>query len=148
MSDLGIGQRVAALRKERGMTLEDVAQRSGLAKSWVWEVEKGKQKSPTISTVVALARAFAVSVDSLCGFSTQAVELHPEAMRVAIQVDTALRQQAARMAVAAYDLPSYGKFSGGTIATDQTGLAIPGSPYDRGRYEARQAIEALTTTSS
>ncbi len=49
-----------------------------------------------------------------------------------------------RAAVAAYSKPHYLGPDGMTPGAD--GLLPPGSPYDRGRYDARKAVEALATS--
>lgn len=48
-----------------------------------------------------------------------------------------------RAAVAAYSMPSYASFGPDGIAMAPDGLPEPGSPYDRGAYDARRRIAAL-----
>jgi transcriptional regulator with XRE-family HTH domain len=87
-----LGSRVKALRKSRGLTLGTVADRAGLAKSYVWELERGKNTNPSISTLMALARAFGSSLDELVGMDTfMKPQIRPEAMQIAVQVDAVLR---------------------------------------------------------
>ena len=90
-SDLGIGERVKALRDQRGLTLQEVADRCGITKSWIWEIEQGRQRNPSVNSAVALSRALGVSLDFLTGLSTTMPDLHPEALRIAIEVDALLR---------------------------------------------------------
>lgn len=47
-------------------------------------------------------------------------------------------EEAAR---AAYAFPSYVL---GALQTDEDGVLLPGSPYDRGRYEAYRAIRSIS----
>lgn len=90
--DLGIGKRAKDLRKARKLTLQDVADSAGLAKSYVWEIENGKQINPSISTLISLTKALGTSLDSLVGLDAyMAPQLRPEAMQIAVQIDRLLR---------------------------------------------------------
>lgn len=86
-----IAKTLATVRRERGLSLQEVADRAGLSKSHVWDLEKGRSRNPTIGTAVNLARALGVSLDRLTGLSTSEVELHPEAHRIACEVDALIR---------------------------------------------------------
>lgn len=54
----------------------------------------------------------------------------------------ALKAERARCAKIAYNIPSYVARLPGTnfMDTDENGMIPPGSPYDRGRYEAAMEI--------
>ena len=56
--------RVRQLRKERLMTLETLAERAGVTKSYLSKVERGRS-TPSIAVGAALARALEVSLDRL-----------------------------------------------------------------------------------
>ncbi|WP_340560481.1 helix-turn-helix domain-containing protein [Streptomyces sp. GSL17-111] len=56
--------RVRQLRKERLMTLEALAARAGVTKSYLSKVERG-QSTPSIAVSAALARALGVPLDTL-----------------------------------------------------------------------------------
>ncbi|WP_277744347.1 XRE family transcriptional regulator [Streptomyces sp. LX-29] len=56
--------RVRQLRKERLMTLEVLAERAGVTKSYLSKVERG-QSTPSIAISAALARALDVPLDTL-----------------------------------------------------------------------------------
>ena len=92
-----ISASIATIRRQRGMTLQDVADRAGLSKSHVWDMEKGNSANPTIETAANLARALGVSLDRLTGLSTAEVDLHPEALRIAGEIDSLLRQSKGEM---------------------------------------------------
>lgn len=51
-----LGERLRALRKARGLTQEEAAERAGLARSTVHEVEKGD--NATLQTVIRLLRVY------------------------------------------------------------------------------------------
>lgn len=86
-----ISQQTKALREARGLTQQELADRVGTSKSYVCEIEKGHVSRPTIDTAVSLARALGVSFDVLTGIGTAQPALHPEAMRIACEVDALLR---------------------------------------------------------
>jgi hypothetical protein len=65
------------------------------------------------------------------------------ALAATLEENRRLVEALANAAVAAYAEPHYLGPEGMERGTD--GLLQPGSPYDRGRYDARKAIEALAT---
>ena len=62
------GERLATLRKERGMSQEDLAEKLQLTRQTISNWETGAS-TPDISFLVSLAEVFEVSVDSLLGRS-------------------------------------------------------------------------------
>ena len=89
-----IAQAVATLRRERDLSLHDVAARSGLSKSHVWELEQGRSRNPSVAAVRALASAFGVSMSRILGEDMAAVALSPAALKVAAMFDAELREAA------------------------------------------------------
>ena len=87
-----IASRMAETRALRGLSLQDVADRADMSKSHIWELEKGRSPNPTISTAIAICRALGVSLDYLTGLSATLPDLHPEAMRIACEVDALIRK--------------------------------------------------------
>lgn len=87
-----IARRCVLLRGERKLSLQEVADRAGLSKSHVWDMEQGRARNPTVDTAVRLARAFGVSLDYMTGLSDNAPTLHPDALRIACEIDALLRQ--------------------------------------------------------
>jgi transcriptional regulator with XRE-family HTH domain len=61
-----IGKRIKSLRAARGITLENLAKRTGFTKGYLSKVEKSK-KAPPVSTLGNIARAFNVTISSLLG---------------------------------------------------------------------------------
>ncbi len=59
-----IGPHIQALRKARGLTLDELAQRSGVSRSMLSQIERG-QANPTLATVWALADAFGLEISEL-----------------------------------------------------------------------------------
>jgi transcriptional regulator with XRE-family HTH domain len=62
----GIGARIAFQRRQRDMTLDDLAKKSGLTKSFLSKLERGLSV-PSISTAMALSKSFGLTVGQLMG---------------------------------------------------------------------------------
>ncbi len=58
------GQRVRDLRKERGLALEELADRASLHWTYVGQVERGV-RNPTLKNIAALAAALGVPIADL-----------------------------------------------------------------------------------
>lgn len=90
-----IPDRIAAVMIERretlGLSLQVVADRSGITKSHIWELEAGHARNPTLKAMMGISRALGVSLDYLTGQSNTLPDLHPEAMRIAVEIDALLR---------------------------------------------------------
>jgi transcriptional regulator with XRE-family HTH domain len=50
-------QTIAASRSDFGMSLQDLADRAGITKSHLWDLEQGRSSNPTVKTINALAEA-------------------------------------------------------------------------------------------
>lgn len=55
-----VGDNCARIRKERGLTQEELAERSGLTQQYLSDLERGK-RNPTVVTLYELAQALGVS---------------------------------------------------------------------------------------
>lgn len=66
--------RIKLLRHQHGLSLEQLAQRSGLTKSYLSKVERGLC-TPSISSALKLAQALAVDVALLFGSPTDDSQL-------------------------------------------------------------------------
>ncbi|WP_411577396.1 helix-turn-helix domain-containing protein [Streptomyces sp. HUAS TT20] len=60
----GIGPRLRTLRRDRGVTLEDLAAMTGISVSTLSRLESGKRR-PTLDLLIPLARAHRVALDQL-----------------------------------------------------------------------------------
>lgn len=77
-----IGPRLRTLRKMRRLTLEEVAEQSGISISALSRTETGKRK-PTLDVLIPLARSYRVSLDSIVAAPPTGdprVHLEPRAM--------------------------------------------------------------------
>lgn len=61
-----LGQRIKALRARSGLTLEQLAQQSGVSRAMLSTIERG-EKSPTLPIIVRIASGFGISLSSLLG---------------------------------------------------------------------------------
>lgn len=55
-----VGDNCARIRKERGLTQEQLAERSGLTQQYLSDLERGK-RNPTIVTLYEISQALGVS---------------------------------------------------------------------------------------
>lgn len=55
-----LGKAIKANRKRAEMSLQDLATAAGLTKSYVWELEVGRQTNPTVKAIHGLATALSI----------------------------------------------------------------------------------------
>ncbi len=67
MSELSPGDRIAQIRRRRGMTQEEVADRAGISKDVIVKLEQNRRKGARVSTMHAIARALDVETRELLG---------------------------------------------------------------------------------
>ncbi|WP_027965152.1 helix-turn-helix domain-containing protein [Halalkalibacillus halophilus] len=65
-----IGERVQKYRKDRGLTLTELAERAGVAKSYISALERNIQQNPSIQFLEKVADVLNVSIDQLLYEST------------------------------------------------------------------------------
>ncbi|PIS00052.1 XRE family transcriptional regulator [Candidatus Collierbacteria bacterium CG10_big_fil_rev_8_21_14_0_10_43_36] len=58
-----LGERIEWIRKEKGVTQEELAEKAGLHRAYFWEIEKGRNIS--IKTAYNIARALGVKLSQL-----------------------------------------------------------------------------------
>jgi transcriptional regulator with XRE-family HTH domain len=61
---MSYGEKLRKIRKRLGMTLEDVSQKTGFTKSFISQIENGKN-SPSISSLKKICYALGVSISEL-----------------------------------------------------------------------------------
>lgn len=89
---LRFGREVRRRRKVLGLTLEQLAERSGLTPNYIGTVENDR-RDPSLSTVIALARGLGVPTAELIGGLSGATgELSPEAIEAARLFDNATQE--------------------------------------------------------
>lgn len=61
-----LGERIEYLRKEKGLTQEELAEKAGLHRAYFWDIEQGKNIS--IKTAYNIARALGIKLSKLFDF--------------------------------------------------------------------------------
>jgi transcriptional regulator with XRE-family HTH domain len=61
-----LGERIRGLRRERGLTLDLLAQRSGVSRAMISKLERG-EKNPTLVVAAKVAEGLGVSLSQLVG---------------------------------------------------------------------------------
>jgi transcriptional regulator with XRE-family HTH domain len=64
-SSTSLGQKIKALRKEKGLTQEQLAIKAGVSYTTLTKVENGAIKNPSFETVAAIAKGLEMSLDVL-----------------------------------------------------------------------------------
>lgn len=70
-------KRLRVLRAEKGLTLRELAQRSGVSKDAISEIERGL-RMPRVSTVISLAKGLGVDPQELLGELASGNQTHVE----------------------------------------------------------------------
>lgn len=60
-----LGIKIKKLRKEKGLTLEQLADKIGSGKSYIWEIENKIVKNPSAEKLAAIAKELDVTIDYL-----------------------------------------------------------------------------------
>jgi transcriptional regulator with XRE-family HTH domain len=60
-----LGAKIKELRKQKGLTLEQLAERIGSGKSYIWEIENKGVKRPSAEKLAAIAKELDVTTDYL-----------------------------------------------------------------------------------
>lgn len=59
------GEKIRALRKAQGYTLEQLAERAGSSKSYIWELENRAPPRPSAELLARIATALGVTIEYL-----------------------------------------------------------------------------------
>ena len=65
MANLVLGKKIKQLRKEKGYTLQQLADIIGAGKSYIWEIENRGLKRPSAERLASIANALDVTTDFL-----------------------------------------------------------------------------------
>lgn len=60
-----LGDKIRRLRKEKGLTLEELGKEAGSSKSYIWELENRDPPRPSAEKLQRIAAALGVTVDYL-----------------------------------------------------------------------------------
>lgn len=64
-----LGEHIYTLRMLLGLSLRDVADKSGLTKAHIWELEDGRATNPTVKTLLMLATALNTKAEKLAALA-------------------------------------------------------------------------------
>ncbi|HQG57957.1 MAG TPA: helix-turn-helix transcriptional regulator [Candidatus Dojkabacteria bacterium] len=65
MKAIGLAKNMQILRKDKGLTQEELAKESGIAYTTIVKLEQGLLDNPTLKTLQKLADVFKISIDEL-----------------------------------------------------------------------------------
>lgn len=80
-----IGQRIKQLRLDRGFSLTELADKAGVAKSYLSNIERKVQSNPSMLFLQKIGRVFGIEVESLVTGTVTRSPLDPEWMELARQ---------------------------------------------------------------
>jgi len=65
MTKRSMQKMIAGARHDMGFSLQDVADRAGITKSHLWDLEQGRSVNPTVRTIHGLAEALCLPFASM-----------------------------------------------------------------------------------
>ncbi len=71
---MNIGKAIKSVRNTKGLSLDALAEKSGVTKSMIWDIEKGR-KSPTINTLNPICEALGIPLSCLVFLATPKGEI-------------------------------------------------------------------------
>lgn len=77
-----IGVRIRQLREKKGWSLTDLAERSGVSRSYIFQLESGKS-APTEEKILQLANAFGALPSELLGETVEDITISDSLQRFA-----------------------------------------------------------------
>ncbi|EKN68973.1 transcriptional regulator [Schinkia azotoformans MEV2011] len=78
-----IGKRIQTIRKEKGLSLSDLAAKAGIAKSYLSSIERDIQSNPSVQFLEKIAAVLDISVQSLINAGANEDSLDPEWIKLA-----------------------------------------------------------------
>ncbi|HHW37895.1 MAG TPA: helix-turn-helix domain-containing protein [Bacillales bacterium] len=78
-----IGKRIQTIRKEKGLSLSDLAAKAGIAKSYLSSIERDIQSNPSVHFLEKIAAVLDISVQSLLNAEVDEDSLDPEWIKLA-----------------------------------------------------------------
>ncbi|WP_445489874.1 helix-turn-helix domain-containing protein [Niallia sp. 03133] len=77
-----IGDRVKKIRQEKRMSLSELAEQAGVAKSYLSSLERNLQSNPSIQFLEKIAAVFTIPVDHLINEQQNKEELDTEWLKI------------------------------------------------------------------
>lgn len=69
-----LGEKIQKLRKDKGLTLEQLADRAGASKSYIWELENKNPPRPSAEKLSKIAAELGVTIEYLLGQDQKVTE--------------------------------------------------------------------------
>lgn len=69
-----LGEKIQKLRKEQGLTLDQLAERTESSKSYIWELENKNPPRPSAEKLSKIASELGVTIEYLLGHDKQITE--------------------------------------------------------------------------
>jgi transcriptional regulator with XRE-family HTH domain len=80
MSVEGLPQKLKISRKDKGLTLEQLAEKVGSSKSYMWQLETDPNIKPSVQLIAKIADALDVTVDYLINSDKSEMDSDEEAL--------------------------------------------------------------------
>ncbi|MBP0725115.1 helix-turn-helix domain-containing protein [Bacillus sp. RG28] len=77
-----IGERIKKLRLQHGMSLTELAERAGVAKSYISSIERNLQSNPSIQVLEKIATVFHTTAENLLKENQEPVAVDNEWMQI------------------------------------------------------------------
>lgn len=71
---MGIPEKLVKLRTEKGLSSGQLAEKAGVSRAYLWQLETGGKSSPSLQLLQRLANALGVSVSELCDVPQEPVQ--------------------------------------------------------------------------
>lgn len=78
-----IGKRIQTIRKEKGLSLSDLATKAGVAKSYLSSIERDIQSNPSVQFLEKVAAVLDINVQTLLNPDFQEDPIDPEWIKLA-----------------------------------------------------------------
>ncbi|MFL6197762.1 MAG: helix-turn-helix domain-containing protein [Thermoanaerobaculia bacterium] len=91
------GERLRRLRAEKGLSLDELASRTGISKAYLWKLEKKPDANPSVEVAQRIAAALETTVADLLSSET-------EKGQVPIEIPEGLREAQGRFAMSDQDV--------------------------------------------
>ncbi len=74
-----IGNNISSIRKQRGFTLSELSERTGISKSYLSNIERNLKQNPSIHVMEKIASVLKVDLKTLLKIATDAeIKQHPD----------------------------------------------------------------------
>jgi XRE family transcriptional regulator, master regulator for biofilm formation len=73
-----VGEGIKSIREKKGITINELAQKAQISKSYISSIERDIQKNPSINVLEKIAAALGISLDILLDHGTKDINLEEE----------------------------------------------------------------------